>query len=340
MLCFLCGKKIGLLRSLMDQQYCCSEHRKEARLASSQALRDEEDVETWAVAKSRDRDKHAKGRLKPAATAGQTASIFAFLTVGGLLVAAMLLPGPKPVGAAFPAVSLDPAVRRGFFARAGDAVGEMIRSSTPITLRQTFPSGSLKGAAANLSDWATVHLAGAGTIDDPRDWLGKTRVTTSSLRLWKSSSSLHNYQMEFQATLEKNSLSWAFRASENGDHYGAKLSIIKPGPLPNAGLLRYSMMNGREMDRVQLPVPVRLERGSDYRVRVSVQDDRFITYLNGQVISTWTDDHLRHGGIGFFDDPDDPQKISWVSLSERDSFLGRMLAHFSLLVVPGELLAY
>jgi hypothetical protein len=39
-------------------------------------------------------------------------------------------------------------------------------------------------------------------------------------------------------------------------------------------------------------------------------------------------------------DPDDPQKVSWVSLSERDSFLGRMLAHFSLLVMPGEPLSH
>ena len=335
MLCFLCGKKIGLLRSLMDQQYCYSEHRKEARLASSQALRDEEDVETWAVAKSRERN---KGRLRSAPSAGQTASIFAFLTVGALLVAAMLLPGPKP-GAAFPAVSLDPSVKRGFFARAGDAVGEMIRSSTPITLRQTFPSGNLRAAVASVNDWATVRMASASKIDDPRDWLGKTRHS-SSLRLWKSSASMHNYQMDFQGTLERTSLSWAFRASDNGNHYGAKLAILKPGPLPNAGLIRYSMVDGREFDRVQLPVPVTLERGVDYRITVSVQDDRFITYLNGRVISSWTDDRIHRGGVGFFDDPDDPQKVAWVSLSERDSFLGRMLAHFSLLLVPGEPLGY
>jgi hypothetical protein len=334
MLCFLCGKKIGLLRSLLDQQYCSSEHRKEARLASSQALRDEEDVETWAVAKSRAKDKNAR-KLRPATTMGQTASVFAFLTVGALLVAAMLLPGPKASGPAFPAVWLDPAVKKGFVARASDAVGEMIRSSTPITLRQTFSSGSLKDTALSAKDWATVRLASAEKIDDPRDWLGKSRSNLSSLRLWKSSASLHNYQIEFQGTLEKSSLSWAFRASENGDHYAAKLSIIKPGAL-NAGLLRYSMVNGHESDRIQLPVPATLERGADYRIRLSVQDDHFITYLNGQMISSWTDDRLRHGGVGFFDDPDDPQKISWVSLSERDSFLGRMLAHFSLLIVPGE----
>jgi len=27
--------------------------------------------------------------------------------------------------------------------------------------------------------------------------------------------------------------------------------------------------------------------------------------------------------------------VDWVSLSERDSFLGKVLAHFSLIVMPG-----
>jgi hypothetical protein len=40
--------------------------------------------------------------------------------------------------------------------------------------------------------------------------------------------------------------------------------------------------------------------------------------------------------VGFFADEDDGQQVSWVSISERDSFMGRMLAHFSLLVWPGD----
>jgi hypothetical protein len=79
-----------------------------------------------------------------------------------------------------------------------------------------------------------------------------------------------------------------------------------------------------------------LERGVDYRVRMTVQDDHFVTYLNGQVISSWSDSVLKRGGVGFFEDQSDPQKVAWVSVSERDSFMGRMLAHFSLFVVPSQ----
>jgi hypothetical protein len=156
-----------------------------------------------------------------------------------------------------------------------------------------------------------------------------------SLRLWKKSTSLSNYQMEFQGQIERKSLSWAYRASDEKNYYATKLVMTHPGPQPNAGLVRYLMLNGHEWDRVQMPLPLTLARGTSYKVRVSVQDDRFITYVNGQVVSTWRDQRLPRGGVGFFADDDDAQKVAWVSLSERDSFLGRMLAHFSLIVMPG-----
>ena len=141
------------MRSFVDQQYCCAEHRREARLASAQALREEEEVELWAVSRTKKKGPRA------AASAGQTASIFAFLIVGGLLIAAMMLPGPGP-GAAFPPVSLDPGVKQGLFERAGSAFGEMIRSRAPITLHQDFRSG--------WNGWTSTVLEHASRIDDPR----------------------------------------------------------------------------------------------------------------------------------------------------------------------------
>jgi hypothetical protein len=323
MLCFLCGKKIGFFRSLLDQQYCSPEHRKEARLASAQALREEDDQEPWSVAKNNKKKPLGKSSSSP----GQTASIFAFLMVAALLVAALMLPGPSG-GSAYPPVpSMDPGTKRGPMERAGDAVSNMVRSQAPITLHDDFTKG--------LKDWTTVAMRNVPKVDDPKGLSMPGLVRPGSLRIWNRSTALQNYQMEFKGELEKKSLSWAFRASDAKNYYATKIMITKPGPLPNAGLVRYVMMNGREWDRVQLPIPFTLERGANYKVRVSVQDDRFITYLNGQVISSWSDKRLHRGGVGFFSDEDDPQKVDWVSLSERDSFLGRVLAHFSFFVMPG-----
>jgi hypothetical protein len=321
MMCFLCGKKIGFARRMVDQQYCCSNHRKEAKLASAQAFREEDDLEHWSVARTKEKK---KGVARAQPTASQTASIFAFLTVGGLLVAALLLPGPGP-GAAFPQVSLDPSVKRGLFTRAGDAVGELVRSQAPVTLHHEFRSG--------FTDWVTVSSRTLSSVDDPRDSHSNLSHPIT-LRLWERSSALQNYQMEFQGQLEGKSLSWAFRAADGNNFYATKLVIAKSGSFHNAGLVRYAMVDGHEAAAIRLPLPVSLERGVNYRVRMTVQDDHFVTYLNGQVISSWTDTLLKRGGVGFLEDQNDPQKVAWVSVSERDSFMGRMLAHFSLFVLP------
>jgi hypothetical protein len=322
MLCFLCGKEIGWLRSTVDRQYCSAQHRKEARLASAVVFReeDDDDQELWSVS----RLKRHQGRSESASH--QTASIFAFLTLAALLIA-MLMPGngsePSP---SYTPLSLDAGAKRGLLSRSEDAIGEVIRNAAPVTLHHDFQSG--------LKDWTTMALRATSKVDDPHDWKTPAVVVPGSLRLWSRSTLLKNYQMEFQGQIERKSLSWAFRASDSENYYAAKIQITKPGPLPNADLVRYVMLNGRELDRVHLPLPLTLERGGDYRVRVNVQDDRFVTYLNGQVISSWTDKRLKRGGVGFFSDSDDAQKIAWVNVSEHDSFIGQMLAHFSLFVMP------
>jgi hypothetical protein len=111
-------------------------------------------------------------------------------------------------------------------------------------------------------------------------------VSPGSLRIWQKSTTLSNYQLEFVAQIERKSLSWAYRATDEKNYYATKLVMTRPGPQPNAGLVRYLMLNGHEWDRVQMPLPLTLERGASYKVRVSVQDDRFITYVNGQVVSS------------------------------------------------------
>jgi hypothetical protein len=327
MQCFMCGNDIGWLRSMVDQQYCCADHRREARLASAQVLREEEDEqELWSVSKNRQ-----KQQARSASSSNQ-ASAVAFVTLGALLVAMLMLPGNKSAqGTAFPPTS-GPASDKGLFSRTTDAIGSFVRDRAPITLHHDFRSG--------LNEWVTVALNNASKVDDPHDWKTPTSpsvVEPGSLRLWSRSTLLQNYQMEFQGQIERKSLSWAFRASNPTNYYAAKIQITRPGPQPNADLVHYVMLNGHESDRIQLPLPLTLERGSDYRVRVSVQDDRFVTYLNGQVISSWTDRRLTRGGIGFFADQDDQQQLSWVSISERDSIMGRMLAHFGLFILPTSL---
>ncbi len=219
-------------------------------------------------------------------------------------------PAPKAVSA------LPDNSTRGSGHGIGEVLGNLVQSKTSGNLREDFHSGL--GNWEGASDW-TAHSG---------------EVRPASLKIWKPSSSLSNYQMEFMGQIEHKSMDWAFRASDTKNYYATKLVITRPGPLPNAGLVRFVVLDGRERERVELPLPLTLERGVDYRVHVSVQGARFLTSVNGQLVSSWTDERLSRGGVGFFSDEGESALLKWVSVSERDSLLARIASHFSLITVP------
>ena len=202
----------------------------------------------------------------------------------------------------------------------GQVIGNLIQSKTSGTLRDDFHSGlgGWEGLRSIRSDWS----ADSG------------EVRPASLKLWKPSTSLSNYELEFQGHIDRKSMDWAFRAADLRNYYATKLVMTRPGPLPNAGLVRFVVLDGRERERVELPLPLTLERGVDYRVRVSVRGDHFLTSVNGQLISSWMDSRITRGGVGFFSEDGESSVLKWVSVSERDSFLARMASHFSLITIP------
>jgi hypothetical protein len=319
MVCLYCRKKIGLLRSLQDRSFCCADHRKKLASKSARAVREAEDLfgfddsqVSWRVLTQVKPEEKAERRT------GFGASIFFAVSVVVILLALSQLPSSAPAGRAVspePNASLHQ-TQGGF----GRLIGRLIETKGSGTLREDFRSGfgNWEGLRSIASDWK----------------MGGGEVRPTSLRLWKPSTSLSNYELEFMGQIDRKSLDWAFRAADLRNYYATKLIIARPGSLPNAGLIRYVVLNGRERERVELPLPLTIERGVDYRVRVSVRGNHFLTSINGQLVSSWTDNLLSRGGVGFFSENGESALLKWVTLSERDSMLARIASHFSLITFP------
>jgi hypothetical protein len=312
-----CRKRIGLLRRLQDQQFCSGEHRRKLTSGSARALRDAEDLygvedvhlPTWGTitALKRDEKEERKG--------GLGATIFVAMGVVVLMAGLAQMPQGTPPPKAVSALPKNSTNKSsgGIF----QTLGNLAQSSTSTNLHDDFRAG-LNNWEGHSSDWT----AEAG------------QVRPGSLRIWKPSAALSNYQMEFMGQIEHKSMDWAFRAADAKNYYATKLVITHPGPLPNAGLVRFVVLDGRERERVELPLPLTLERGIDYHVQVNIQGKRFLTSVNGQLVSSWIDDRISRGGVGFFSESGESALVRWVSVSERDSFLSRIASHFSLITVP------
>jgi hypothetical protein len=319
--CLYCRANITLLRRLRDRDFCSKEHRqKYTRSNSARAVREADDLygleeahgTSWrAITAAKPEDKSDR-------KAGLGTTIFVGVTVLVLVLAFSQLPANSPRAKAIsPLPDTNPQPNQGGF---GQVIGNLIQSKTSGTLRDDFHTG--------LSGWEGLRATGS-------DWSLQTgEVRPTSLRLWKPSTSLSNYELEFMGQIDHKSMDWAFRAADLHNYYATKLVMTRPGPLPNAGLVRFVVLDGRERERVELPLPLTLERGVDYKVQVSVRGNRFLTSVNGQLISSWMDSRISRGGVGFFSEDGESSLLRWVTVSERDSFLARVASHFSLIALP------
>ncbi len=192
-----------------------------------------------------------------------------------------------------------------------------VRSRAAIDLNDDFRAG--------LSRWDGKPGWALGWRYDAAGFLRPGR----ELALLRDSIPLKDYHLEFLGQIEKKALNWVVRASNRNTYYGYKLLITKPGPLPAVAIVRYAMVDGREVARTQLPLPLNVRSDTMYQVRTDVRGSQFTTYVNGQLVDTWSDQRLASGGVGFFSERAEVARLRWVRLTDRDDAVGKMCSYLS-----------
>lgn len=316
MRCLQCSKKIGLLRRLVDRQFCCDSHRQRAKqVYSARMARDLHDDDTFD-----------DGWLAKSTAAAPKSTGLGFGPGSGVLLVVlstlliMFLPASKQPPVSGGGQSYLPPVSTW-----SDRIARAFPSSRPsVAIREDF--------RVDLRNWQGPTLQGWSN--------GWTKVGNAvrvgEFRLWKPTLSLADYNIEFAGQIENRAMSWAFRARDPRNYYATKIAIHRgDGGLGNgrAEIVRYAVVNGQHTGRVALPIPVFGGDNLLYEVKMRVRGDRFTTMVNGQTVDSWTDRRLRRGGVGFFSEPGERSMLHWVSISERESFLQRFLS-FSFLVHP------
>jgi hypothetical protein len=305
--CLWCRRKIGSLRRYFDNEYCCSEHRKLAKTDSSRDLRDaghmygEEDDEYTVMA----RPEQKKGQIKSKASFG------GFAILLGLFLLAMIW---MPQGSQQAPV----APEKDSYTPRPETYWSRFRENLPSPGRASFDIG--EDFHSGLKDWNLSGLGGGSS-----SWVVQAgSVRPRELRFWTPSMKLKDYDLDFQAQIEQRAIGWAFRAKDVHNYYAAKIVLERPAPFPVSEIVRYAVVNGEEQARTQLPLPMQLQKGTFYKVRVHIKGDRFVTSVNGAVVDTWTDRRLRAGGVGFFTDAGEEASIMAVRVSEDRSLIERL----------------
>jgi hypothetical protein len=223
------------------------------------------------------------------------------LAVGVLLVAALLFSAGR--------LKTSAPVRN-----AQAAMMARISRRAVVEVRDDFRSG--------LSQWTGVPgWAGSWSYD------ATGFVRPGRLALLSGSLPMADCRLEFLAQIEKKAIGWVYRASDPRNYYAMKLVASKPGPSAVYSIVRYAVIDGHQKLKVQLPLPITASSKTMFRVRQEIRDAQFSTYLDGQLVDTWSDATLTRGGVGFFADPGEASYIRSVEVTHNDDALGRLCSY-------------
>ena len=203
------------------------------------------------------------------------------------------------------------------FGQAFSSIRQSLAQRAAIALDEDFRQG--------LDDWT-------GRSGEPAAWAYDSSgfVQPGDLALFGPSSTLSDYQMQFLGMIDKKAMSWVVRAKDFQNYYVVKLVVTKPGPLPEIGLTRYAVIDGKAVDRVDTRVPLTNARADTlYRVNMDIRDDQFVLGVQGQMVDTWTEPRLDRGGVGFFTARGEESRVRWVQITHQYDMIGRLCAYLA-----------
>src|ERR1043166_1444587 len=228
-------------------------------------------------------------------------------------------------------------------------LGLALRPSLP-KVRVTAPPAADSFERALSAKWTNVRQtmvdrAAVALDEDFRtgldEWTSRGNATASwsfdatgfvrpgALALYRPSLGLTDYQMQFLGLIDKKAMSWVVRAADFDNYYVVKLVVLKPGPLPTIGVTRYAVVNGKAQNRADVVVPINARPDMLYRVRLDVHGDIFALAVQGQMVDSWSEPRLRHGGVGFFSARGEESRVRWIQVTHQYDMFGRLCAYLA-----------
>ncbi len=154
-------------------------------------------------------------------------------------------------------------------------------------------------------------------------------VRPGPLAILKPTTDLTDYRFEFLGEIDRKGMGSVFRARDLDNYYALKFTQAKAGPLPEVRIVRYTVINGKEVSRVEKPLPLNVRPDMLYRVMVDAHGSDFTISVQGQVVDFFSDGRLRRGGVGFFCDRGERARLRWVEVSHQYDALGRLCAYLA-----------
>jgi hypothetical protein len=205
-----------------------------------------------------------------------------------------------------------------------------------------FPQGTPTQAAVNPVREAMVRRAAVEHTPDfvggLADWSGVERwkrtpsgaVEPAGLGLFRPSMAMSDYKLEFTAQILTGSVGFVVRGADERNYQAVQLKTTKRGPLPTVTIVRWAVIDGKESDKHEIPLPLNVTADTLYHVGLDVKGQSFTLMVQGKLVDSWSDERFETGGAGFFGGKGDRALIFNLRLSHQDDAIGKLFAALAL----------
>jgi hypothetical protein len=231
---------------------------------------------------------------------------------------AMVIPKLAPAAAA---PRLLPAVESGFppaFAAPKYVIPKFEVSSDSSSLAVKFLL-SVSVTLLLVPGWRNIGSPGARAVEIESSmresgWARQSAGQARQLVLYRASLPATGYRLDFTWRINPQGVACVFRAKDS-NNYGV-VRIKQLGPDSSRAILveRFAVLRGVEKSRVQR-VSTLAGNGATLDASMNVAGPVFRLYLEGTLVSQWTDSRLASGGLGFLEEGSRPVKVQSVRIS-------------------------
>lgn len=170
-------------------------------------------------------------------------------------------------------------------------------------------------AAATTGVTLPAGQASGWTTDFAGDVQGASKGR--QLLLYRRSLNTADYDFQFAGQIREKSLGWVIHAKDPRNYCAMRIEVLQPGPNPKVSFYKFAVVDGQEGPRTALPLPVRVQDSTVFRVEAMAHNGVVTTKIQDQTVDVWNEDRIKDGAAGFLTERGERSTIQSVKYADQ-----------------------
>ncbi len=145
-------------------------------------------------------------------------------------------------------------------------------------------------------------------------WARQSAGPAKQLVLYRASLPAADYRLDFTWRVNPQGVACVFRAKDSNNYYIVRIKPVSPESSRAISVERFAVLRGIEKSRVQRVLALH-GKSAPLQAAINIAGPVFRLYLEGTLVTQWTDSRLTSGGLGFLEEGSRPVEVQSVRIT-------------------------